>query len=411
VSEESTVRQSSRRRRVALEAGVRIGSYTLTGREIGSGGYAHVYEASHPALDLRVAIKIQDSEGDSIVRARGLQEATVLARIQHRNVVQIFDAGELDDGRQYLAMELLTGSTLRDVLAGGPPQLAQALPILRGIASALDAVHARGLVHRDLKPSNIFLCRDDDGEIYPKLIDFGIAKDLSLSSERELTTSGSFIGTPSYMSPEQCLGKRTIDARSDIYALGVVAYQLLAGDPPFDGVVLEVAHAHAHAPVPSIHAARRDLPSALDAVFERVLAKDPDKRPATATEAIDLICEALADPGSHMASGKRRVPLIAAAGFALVVIALAVSISLGRSSASLPAPSAAGRVDATVVPPPDASRALPVAADDAAIAGAVAPITDAASSESATPNVRHRPPRHHTPSPSIDDVESLPPAH
>jgi serine/threonine-protein kinase len=408
VSEEITVAESRNQRRVALEAGVRIGSYTLTGREVGSGGYAHVYEATHPTLDLRVAIKVQDAAGNELIRARGLQEAMVLARIQHRNVVQIFDAGELEDGRQYLAMELLTGKTLRDLLLEAPPPHTRLIAILRGIASALDAVHARGLVHRDLKPSNIFLCRDDDGEVYPKLIDFGIAKDLSLSSDRELTTSGSFIGTPAYMSPEQCLGKRTIDARSDIYALGVVAYQMLAEHPPFDGVVLEVAHAHAHSPVPSICAEHPDLPVALDAVFERILAKAPDARPASASEAIEMIAEALTDPDKAerpvaqptIGTKRRRLPLIAATGLALTITGLALWTSRDRT-ASTGATSPPPEVFAG---PLDAGSAASTPAADAAIAAPVPTTPDAANA--ATPTKRTSPTH---PRPNIDDVESLPP--
>jgi serine/threonine-protein kinase len=408
VSDELTVAEPSRRRRVELAAGVRIGSYTLTGRMIGSGGYAHVYEATHPTLELRVAIKIQDAGGDELIRARGLQEAMVLARIQHRNVVQIFDAGELEDGRQYLAMELLTGKTLRDLLNEGTRPRAQTLAVLRGIASALDAVHARGLVHRDLKPSNIFMCRDDDGEVYPKLIDFGIAKDLSLSGDRELTTSGSFIGTPAYMSPEQCLGKRTIDARSDIYALGVVAYQMLAGHPPFDGVVLEVAHAHAHAPVPSIRGERSDLPEALDAAFARILAKAPEARPAAASEAIELIAEALADrvpPASPASSPTRarRAPVLAVAGgLALGLAGIAAWTWAHRGSeapAPTPPPRTSAPVRAVLEPPPD------VEIDGPAVAP---PIADAAVATPAVHEPKRRPARPKPPHHNIDDVESLP---
>jgi serine/threonine-protein kinase len=410
VSDAVTVAEGGTSGRIALQAGVRIGPYTLTGREVGSGGYAHVYEATHPTLELRVAIKIQDAHGDGTIRARGVREAAVLARIQHRNVVQIFDAGELPDGRQYLAMELLTGRTLRDMLDGAPLPRAQALAFLRGIASALDAVHARGLVHRDLKPSNIFVCRDDDGEVYPKLIDFGIAKDLSLPSDRELTTTGSFIGTPAYMSPEQCLGKRTVDARSDVYALGVVAYQLLAGEPPFDGVVLEVAHAHAHAPVPSIRSKEADLPIALDTAFGTILAKDPEARPAAASDAIELIAEALAarDPDPIAAppqavtkpAPRRRILVVAAA---LAIAAIAVGLWRGRetsTSASVPA----GRSDAgPELRPEDAG---PSATTFAGTPDAAGPPVDAAID--APPRPRPRPHRPSPPQRSIDDVESLP---
>jgi hypothetical protein len=234
-----------------LSAGDQIGAYTLTGAVIGSGGFGRVYEGVQPQLALRVAIKVQDSLGDPSLHERALLEAAALARIQHRHVVRVFDAGQLEDGRHFLVMEHLSGETLDRVCKAGPVPTARALAILAGVASALDAIHARGIVHRDLKPSNVFLCRDDDGEVFPKLIDFGIAKDLAVPAADGVTRTGAFIGTPQYMSPEQCDGTRAVDARSDVYAFGLVAYHLLSGRPPFDGSTIDVAHAHLHAVVPS----------------------------------------------------------------------------------------------------------------------------------------------------------------
>jgi serine/threonine-protein kinase len=421
VSDVVTIAERSKAGRVVLEAGVRIGPYTLTGRDVGSGGYAHVYEATHPTLELRVAIKIQDAQGDGMLLARGLREATVLARIQHRNVVRIFDAGELEDGRQYLAMELLTGKTLREVLDEARLPHAKVLAFLRGIASALDAVHARGLVHRDLKPSNVFVCRDDDGEVYPKLIDFGIAKDLSLPCDRELTTTGSFIGTPAYMSPEQCLGKRTIDARSDVYALGVVAYQMLVGEPPFEGVVLDVAHAHAHAPVPSIRSKGADLPIALDAAFGRILAKDPEARPAVASEAIELIAEALAssDTGPVAAAPStpvvtkvpsRRRLVIVATVLVVAVCGIAVGMWRGHETASSPAAVSGTRSDAGTESRNDAEGPSSATFAAESTPDALGPILSAPvdAAIDAPPRPRSRPHRPSPPQRSIDDVESLP---
>lgn len=285
-------------RREELGAGDRVGLYTLTGREIGSGGFGRVYEATHPQLELRVAIKIQDTFGEPSAHQRALREALALAKIQHRNVVRIYDAGELGAGRHYLAMELLTGEPLDRVLAGGLLPRERVVSILTALGGALDAIHARGMVHRDLKPSNVFLCRDDDGEIYPKLIDFGIAKDLSPSAERNLTRTGAVIGTPSYMSPEQCSGEPNLDARSDIYALGLLAYHMLVGKPLFDGGLIETAHQHLYSPVPSLREACPDLSPAIDVAFARVLAKRPDDRPGAASEAAEAIIAALAAPAT-----------------------------------------------------------------------------------------------------------------
>jgi serine/threonine-protein kinase len=397
--------------RKELGAGSHIGPYSLTGRVIGSGGYAHVYEATHPTLGLRVAIKVQDARGDATNQARSLREAMVLARIQHRNVVRIFDAGDLGDGRQYLAMELLAGDTLREVCASSTLSRPQQVTFLRDIASALDAVHGRGLVHRDLKPSNIFVCRDDDGEIYPKLIDFGIAKDLSLPSDRELTTSGSFIGTPAYMSPEQCLGKRTIDARSDIYAFGVVAYELLCGHPPFEGVVIDVAHAHAHSPVPSIRTGRPDLPVELDAVFAKILAKDPEERPGSARDAAELLERALSNaaaPASSSSPRTRRSSVLVIVSAAAAVALVSFGVWSGRNkepnSIAPAATSGSEKPEANRAPAPPRPQPVATPPIDARSDAPIDAAIDAAPDAHAKPRTTTRRPK----PPSIDDVESLP---
>ncbi|MBP6840913.1 MAG: serine/threonine protein kinase [Kofleriaceae bacterium] len=301
-----------------LSAGDQIGAYTLTGVVIGSGGFGRVYEGVQPQLALRVAIKVQDSLGDPSLHERALLEAAALARIQHRHVVRVFDAGQLADGRHFLVMEHLSGETLDRVCKAGPVPTARALAILAGVASALDAIHARGIVHRDLKPSNVFLCRDDDGEVFPKLIDFGIAKDLAVPAADGVTRTGAFIGTPQYMSPEQCDGTRAVDARSDVYAFGLVAYHLLTGRPPFDGSTIDVAHAHLHAIVPSIRAARPELPAALDDAFAVVLAKEPNARPASATAALEVLQDALAGtaPAGFEPSPSRSTPVTPASSAA-----------------------------------------------------------------------------------------------
>ena len=391
--------------RPELRAGDRVGLYTLTGREIGSGGFGKVYEATHPQLELRVAIKIQDTFGDPQAHERALREAAALARIQHRNVVRIFDAGELGAGRHYLAMELLTGEPLDQVLASGPLPRDRVVSILTATAGALDAIHARGLVHRDLKPANVFLCRDDDGEIYPKLIDFGIAKDLA-ATDRSLTRTGAVIGTPSYMSPEQCSGEATLDARSDIYALGLLAYHMLAGRPPFDGGLIEAAHRHLYSPVPSIRDACPDLSPAMDVAFARVLAKQAADRPGAASEAAELLIAALgapAPPGTqptlrevHRPRRRSRLWLGVVAVLGLAGTGIAIRLTGAPAQSEPPAVErASSPIDAAV------SEISPPTAESKAI------VIDAPPTPPPPVDAPHRKkplPRR----PGINDVESLP---
>jgi serine/threonine-protein kinase len=190
-------------------------------------------------------------------------------------------------------MELLQGQPF-DQFLGDRGRLAPetALPILRGVARALDAAHAQGIVHRDLKPENVFLVMDDDGTAQPKLLDFGIAKLLGESSGGHKTRTGTPLGTPSYMSPEQCQGK-PVDARTDIYSLGVMAHEVLTGHQPFDGEsVMDILVKHMSAAPPRMSEQCPELPPSLDEPVLGMLAKDPTARPASAGAAIDAIIAA-----------------------------------------------------------------------------------------------------------------------
>ena len=165
--------------------------------------------------------------------SRFIAEARAVNQIRHRNIIDIFSFGQLDDGRQYYVMELLDGEPLDALIErDGRLPLAEAIPILRGIARALDAAHAKGIAHRDLKPENVFLGRDPTARVFPKLLDFGIAKLLAPEDgPKHKTRTGTPIGTPYYMSPEQCRG-RDVDHRTDIYSFGVLAYRMLTGVLP-----------------------------------------------------------------------------------------------------------------------------------------------------------------------------------
>ncbi|MEO7092354.1 MAG: serine/threonine-protein kinase, partial [Polyangiales bacterium] len=200
----------------------------------------------------------------------------------------IFSFGQLADGRHYYVMEMLEGEPLDQYLARtGPIPLAEAVPILKAIAKALDAAHAKGIAHRDLKPENIFLARDSEGDQFPKLLDFGIAKLMTPEEQvKHRTATGAPIGTPYYMSPEQCRGK-DVDHRTDIYSLGIVAYRLLTGEYPFEGdgyLDLMMMQISAEAAPPSSR--NPALSPTVDAAIAAMMRKDPNERPRSVAAAV-----------------------------------------------------------------------------------------------------------------------------
>jgi eukaryotic-like serine/threonine-protein kinase len=250
-----------------------IGNYLLD-RELGRGGMGIVYAATHRVLGRPAAIKLllADSHRDDRIQ-RFFNEARAAMAIRHPGVVEVYDVGIANDGRPYLAMELLAGGTLTSRLARGPLPLRIAVDYARQIADALAAAHAVNIVHRDLKPDNVFVL-DETNRI--KLVDFGIAK-LDTISVR--TATGALIGTPAYMSPEQCEGVRDIDARSDLYSLGCVMFAMLTGAPPFTGEgAAGMIGNHLYTPPPPLRARCPTASEALEAVVQRLLAKSRDAR-------------------------------------------------------------------------------------------------------------------------------------
>jgi len=241
-------------------------------REIGRGGMSTVYEARDVRTGQSVALKTlalppshtPDQQRDLIARFR--REARAVAQLSHPNIVVIHEVGERD-GTHFLAMEYLTGQTLRERLAPGPLSPAQAQPILAQIAGALDAVHAAGIVHRDVKPSNVVLLPDGTA----KLLDFGIARQ---SDDTTITSTGMIVGSPSYMAPEQVRGEAGT-AASDVWALGVLGYEMLAGRPPFQaGTIPAVLYQVTHETPPPVPG----LPTAVQKVLRRALDKNPARR-------------------------------------------------------------------------------------------------------------------------------------
>src|SRR6478736_1976579 len=259
---------------------------------VGTGGMSSVYRARDRLLERRVAIKVlhehYSRDEDYVERFR--REARSAAKLSHPNIVTVIDRGEAD-GRQFIVFEYVDGENLKQLVAGkGRLPVREALELGIQIGRALAFAHTQGLVHRDVKPQNVLLAGGD-----AKVTDFGIAR--SLDVQVGLTQTGTVLGTSEYISPEQATG-RQVDARTDIYSLGVVLYELLAGQPPYSGdSFVSVAMRHVNDPVPSITHARPDVPLRVDAALRRAMAKDPDGRFRTMDELVAELSACLAGLG------------------------------------------------------------------------------------------------------------------
>jgi serine/threonine-protein kinase len=262
------------------EPGTRLGSYEIR-QLLGVGGMASVYEARHKALGKRVAIKVlhEHLAANEVSAARFLREGRAAAAIRHPNVVEVFEVG-IHDGVPFLVMELLEGSDLASHLrTHGPLSPPEAIAILLPTASAIAAAHAAGVVHRDLKPRNIFLAREPPTGLRPKVVDFGISKLSQGEEDRALTATESLLGTLEYMAPEQARSAKNADERSDQYALGVILYESLTGQKPFEGgSAYELLHAIVTAPFATPRSMGVPLDPALESVILRAMRRDPQER-------------------------------------------------------------------------------------------------------------------------------------
>src|SRR3989442_15010646 len=315
--------------------GTRIGSYEIVER-LGGGGMAVVYRAVQQPLGREVALKALSPElfqDDGFVK-RFEAEAKTLAKLDHPNILPIYDF-ELSEGMAYLTMPLIRGGTLRDILNRGPLDTLSAWRYLREIGDGLQHAHDAGIVHRDLKPTNVLI--HSDGRAM--LADFGLAR--GAGQPTHLTTIGLAIGTPGYMAPEQVMGHE-VDRRADIYAMGVLTFEMLTGRLPFIGANrMEVAYATVNAAIPSAAKLNAVLPDELDVLLAKVLAKDPAQRPQSVK---DLLSQMAKLPQRRAATG---------------------------------APAAAGARPATASPPaphaPDAAATRMMAAPPAPIHGSPPP--------------------------------------
>jgi serine/threonine-protein kinase len=274
------------------------GGYEIE-RELGGGGMSRVFIATERALRRRVAIKVLAGIGVAIDPRRFRREIMLSAGLQHPHIVPVHAAGEVA-GLPFFVMPLVEGESLRQRLArGGALPTREAMRALRDIASALQYAHARGIVHRDLKPENVMISGGS-----AMVLDFGVAKALAARDERipepeegtpaspsphSLTTAGMTLGTPRYMAPEQAAGDPALDHRADIYSFGVLAFEVLAGAPPFTGSASEVLRKHLVEPPPDLGALRSGLPRSLVALVAACLAKDPRDRPQRANELVDAL--------------------------------------------------------------------------------------------------------------------------
>jgi serine/threonine-protein kinase len=322
---------------------------------LSQGGMGAVFKATHVMLGKTVAVKLINPElvtSPEVVR-RFQREARAATALNHPNIVSVYDLGQTPEGTLYIAMEFVDGPSLKQVITtGGPIAPGRTIAILRQVASALGVAHAHKIVHRDLKPHNIMLARrGPDGQETVKLVDFGIAKTFDESTQ--LTMAGDTIGTPHYMAPEQAAGGQ-VDSRSDLYSLGVIVYEMLTGEVPFNDnstAAILVKHLKDIPQKPSLRNPRVPISPELEAIALKCLEKDPGARFQSAEEfgaALELAALAIPDAGMQM---DVTMPMAAAA--AVPPVATAATVRVDRSAATEPARAAA---------PPPPAPAKPMAA-------------------------------------------------
>jgi serine/threonine-protein kinase len=345
-----------------LAAGTHLGPYRIV-EAAGRGGMATVYKAYHASLERFVAVKVLPdfvSDDDTAFLTRFRREAVAVARLRHPNILTVFDHGE-EEGVAYMVTEFVDGGTLESRL-GQPMPLDDVVKLIGPIAQALDYAHSRDILHRDVKPSNVLLTEDWT----PVLSDFGLAH-LMGGSQARLTRADSVLGTPEYMSPEQCAGK-PLTAAADQYSLAVVVYEMLTGQLPFTAETPQaLILAHIGEPVPAPRERNPELPAAAEQALVKALAKNPQHRFASCAEFVDALASGVpgvvpvrtattrlrpGPTGSVKPARRRRWPL--AAGVALVIVALLAAGGFLAVNGGLLAASMQGQS-----PPPDQPLASP----------------------------------------------------
>ncbi|MEX1368637.1 MAG: serine/threonine-protein kinase [Nannocystaceae bacterium] len=297
-----------------LPAGTRLAERYVVRRLIGGGGMSQVYLAEHEHLRRRVAIKVlaRSLSGQREVVQRFEHEARAASTVQHEHVVEVTDFGQTTDGRPFMVMEYLDGEDLGETLIReGPFTWKRARPILLQVLATLQAAHDVGVIHRDIKPENVFRISRMGSDDFVKVLDFGIAKVLAGSdaSTRHRTLTGQVLGTPAYMSPEQCVGD-PVDARSDLYSVGVLAYQMLTGHTPFEtGAPGEIMRAQVYDTPRPLHEAEPELEFGdhIERVIRKALEKRPSHRYGSAWEFADALFEDIDIESSSLLPGLRNL--------------------------------------------------------------------------------------------------------
>jgi len=326
-----------------LAAGALIASRYRLDQRLGEGGMGEVWAATHAVTRRRVAVKFLKSSVSSSpeMRRRILREARAATLVRHRNVVEVIDVFELENGAPVMVMALMSGETLGAKLARQKTlAVGEVAALLLPVVDAVRAAHAQGIVHRDLKPDNIFLMKEDGSDPIVKVLDFGIAKltatEGSAIETSPLTITGALIGSPNYMSPEQCCGEKDIDQRADVWAVGVILYECLAGQRPVDGSNLgQFVTRLLRDDIVPLEARVPEVPAELAHVVGRMLSRQREDRPRDLTE-IRAVLSGMADhtasekivadvpPSERVttsrSSGLTRVPAIAATAIAVIVI-------------------------------------------------------------------------------------------
>jgi serine/threonine-protein kinase len=402
---------------VPLAVGDIIDGRYRVDRVLGVGGMGVVVAARHVKLGERVALKLLHPRllGSREAVERFQREARAAARIKSHHVARVTDVGELESGAPYMVMEYLQGIDLDAWLRDrGALSVAQAVTVVLQVCEALAEAHVLGIVHRDLKPANLFCVEHGDGHFTVKILDFGISKVMDPESDHKLTAVQSIMGSPIYMSPEQMQRKRNVDARSDIWSLGVILFELVTRRPPFEAEsVAELAVQIATEPTPKLRERKTDAPEALEQVIVRCLEKEREARfqnvgelamalsdlaPPAAQPSVERILATLGATDSGVMSSpsldtsprrissmvetvmstapeepprRSRAGMIAAGLVGVVIVAVVATWGIGRSSAS---PSAASEAPAASSPsPPPAPSASVVSASDPPPASSTAP--------------------------------------
>jgi eukaryotic-like serine/threonine-protein kinase len=310
----------------------RMGQYVLE-EKIGEGGMGEVYRARHGMMRRPSALKLLRAElaGERAV-ARFEREVQLTARLSHPSTITIYDYGRTDDGVFYYAMELLDGATLQRIVeVGGPQAEGRVVRILTMACGALAEAHATGVIHRDIKPANIMLCTQGGEPDVAKLLDFGLVKDLAVGGDARVSVANTLTGTPHYMAPEAIASPDAVDARTDLYGLGAVAYFLLAGGEVFRGrSVLEVCSQHLHQEPDPFAARGVTVSAALEAVVLDCLEKDPDRRPQTAVALRERLAACPVEPWTDADARRwwRDHPAALASGDAAASAALQRTIAV-----------------------------------------------------------------------------------